>query len=114
MPLDIKTFNMQISVITKEDLEEFKNDLLEEMEKIIKTHKSKPGQQSFGQNPKDKRWMKATEARKLLSISQGTFHKLKINGIIPYSRIGKVCLFDYDEIVKIIQENKIHNGIFRS
>jgi hypothetical protein len=58
--------------------------------------------------------MKATEARKLLSISQGTFHKLKINGIIPYSRIGKVCLFDYDEIVKIIHENKIHNGIFRS
>ena len=105
---------MQISVITKEDLEEFKNDLLEEMEKILKTHKSKPGQQSFGQNPKDKGWMKATEARKLLSISQGTFHKLKINGIIPYSRIGKVCLFDYDEIVKIIQENKIHNGIFRS
>ena len=105
---------MQISVITKEDLEEFKNDLLEEMEKILKTHKSKPGQQSLGQNPKDKRWMKATEARKLLSISQGTFHKLKINGIIPYSRIGNVCLFDYDEIVQIIQENKILNGIFRS
>lgn len=108
-----KLLKMQISVVTKEDLEVFKNDLLGEMEKILKSHKLKSEQTAFGNFPKDRKWMKSTEARKMLNISQGTFHKLKINGIIPYSRIGKVCLYDYDELVKIIQANKIHNGIFR-
>ena len=99
--------------MTKEDLEVFKKELLDEMEKILKSHKEKSSNVNLGNFPKEKKWMKSTEARKLLNISQGTFHKLKINGIIPYSRIGKVCLYDYDEINKIIQANKIHNGIFR-
>ncbi len=103
---------MQISVITKEDLEVFKNDLLGEMEKILKSHKLKTEQTAIGNFPKDRKWIKSTEARKMLNISQGTFHKLKINGIIPYSRIGIICLYDYDELLKFIKAKKIQNGIF--
>ncbi len=98
---------MEITIITKEELVEFKNDFLKEIEKLLMNNKEKISRLQNGRSPIEKRWMKSNEARKLLNISPGTFHKLKTNGIVPYSRIGKVCLYDYEEIVKLIQSNKI-------
>jgi hypothetical protein len=37
-----------------------------------------------------------------------------VNGTLPYSKVGGIILYDYEEIIKIIQSKKIHNGIFRS
>jgi len=35
---------------------------------------------------------------------------VRINGIPPYSKIGGVLYFDYDDILKVMEERKINHG----
>lgn len=106
-PTNIKTIHfMQINFLTKEDLQEFKSELLAEFREILnKQQRSIPGQ---------KKWMKSSEVKKLLGLSAGTLLNMRVNGTLPYSKVGGIILYDYEEIIKIIQSKKIHNGIFRS
>jgi hypothetical protein len=106
-PTNIKTIHfMQINFLTKEDLQEFKSELLAEFRDILnKEQRSIPGQ---------KKWMKSSEVKKLLGLSAGTLLNMRVNGTLPYSKVGGIILYDYEEIIKIIQSKKIHNGIFRS
>ena len=90
---------MPTSIITTEDLREFKLELLDDIKTIIQSRKS------F----KSKRWLKSPEVRELLSISPGTLQNLRINGTLPYSKVGGVIYYDYDEILKVMEENRIHN-----
>jgi len=41
-----------------------------------------------------------------LNISIGTLQTLKSSGVLPYSKIGGVHFFDYEDIQRILQENK--------
>jgi hypothetical protein len=52
---------MAVNIVTKEDLTEFRHQLLDDLKTIIHT---KP--------PKQKQWLKSNEVRKLLKISPGT------------------------------------------
>ncbi|SRR6266542_415049 len=83
-------------IITTEDLVAFKQELLTEFEKLFKSYSmSTP-----------KRWLKAHQVRKLLSISTGTLQALKSSGVIPYTKIGGVHFFDYEDIQRILEERK--------
>lgn len=90
---------MAVNIITTEDLMEFKLELLSSFKELLST-------QSRGQM---KKWMKSQEVRELLSISPGTLQTLRINGTLPFSKIGGVIYYDYNEIVKVFEQNKIHN-----
>lgn len=90
---------MPSSIINTDDLREFKEELLEDIKAII-NHQS-----GF----KQKKWLKSPEVRELLSISPGTIQNLRINGTLPYSKVGGVIYYDYDEIAKVLEENRIHN-----
>ena len=60
---------MAIEVITREDLNEFRSLLLNDLKEIIQ-----PKSQQI------KQWLKSNEVRKLLNISPGTLQNLRING----------------------------------
>ena len=90
---------MAATIITTEDLREFKAELLEDIKAII-NHQS-------GFAPK--KWLKSPEVRDLLSISPGTLQNLRINGTLPYTKVGGVIYYDYEEILKVMEENRIHN-----
>jgi len=90
---------MAATIITPEDLREFKYELLEDIKSII-NHQS-------GLIPK--KWLKSPEVRDLLSISPGTLQNLRINGILPYTKVGGVIYYDYEEIQQVMEDNKIHN-----
>ena len=92
---------MAATIITTEDLREFKLELLEDIKTIIQNRNGL----------KTKKWLKSPEVRKLLSISPGTLQNLRINGTLPYSKVGGVIYYDYDEILKVMEENKIHNKL---
>ena len=83
---------MNVELITKQDLREFKNDLLTEIKQIIK-----PGQ---GQS---KQWLKSVEVRKLLNISPGTLQNLRINGTLRYSKIGGMMYYKLEDIHKLLE-----------
>lgn len=89
---------MTIEIITKEDLEKFKQELFEEMRK---TNTS----QSGGLN----KLLKASDVRKMLGISMGTLQNLRINGTLPYSKVGGTTYYLYDDILKLIEKTK-RNG----
>jgi len=90
---------MAANIITTEDLMDFKSDLLANIKVIVSTQSGM----------KIKKWMKSKEVRELLSVSAGTLQTLRINGTLPYSKIGGVVYYDYSEIVKVFEEHKIHN-----
>ncbi|TVZ60382.1 helix-turn-helix protein [Flavobacteriaceae bacterium MAR_2010_105] len=90
---------MAATIITQEDLNQFKSELLEDIKAII-NHQS-------GFNTK--KWLKSPEVRDLLNISPGTLQNLRINGTLPYTKIGGLIYYDYDEIQNILNQNRIHN-----
>ena len=90
---------MAATIITTEDLREFKEELLEDIKAII-NHQS-----GFAPN----KWLKSPEVRDLLSISPGTLQNLRINGTLPYTKVGGVIYYNYEEILRVMEENRIHN-----
>ena len=89
---------MAVEIITKEDLMRFKRDLLVELKEIIKEKTAYQPQ-----------WIKSPEVRKLLKISPGTLQNLRINGTLPYTKIGGVVYYSLADIEKVMQSKKIHN-----
>ena len=82
--------------VTIKDLQEFKNDLLLEVKKCLRENGGQPA----------KKWLKTNEVRKLLGVSITTLLTLRINGILPYSKIGGCIYFDYEDILKVMEEHK--------
>ena len=92
-----KIFASQL--ITVDHLEQFKNKLLEELLIALKSHISVV----------PKKWMKSHEVRRLLKISPGTLQTLKTSGIIPYTKMGGVHFYDYEDIQKVLESGKINS-----
>jgi len=90
---------MPKEIITTDDLREFKIELLEDIKKILKTTASTGS----------KKYIKSAEMMKLLKISPGTLQTLRINGTLPYTKIGGIIFYDAEEIYKVMEENSIHN-----
>jgi hypothetical protein len=90
---------MAAEIITTDDLRVFKIELLEEIKTILESSSGVPF----------RKWLKSTEVRKLLNISPGTLQNLRINGTLPYTKIGGAIYYDFDDIQTIINDHKIHN-----
>ena len=90
---------MAATIITTEDLMEFKMELLDEIKQLLN---NQSGHIS-------KKWLKSPEVRELLGISPGTLQNLRINGTLPYTKVGGVLYYDYQEIMQVLEKNRIHN-----
>ena len=87
---------MAANVITIEDLDAFKKDLLREIERII----------SQRQPSAVKKWLKSNEVRRMLLVSPGTLQNLRINGTLPFTKIGTIIFYEYEDIQKMLEKNK--------
>lgn len=87
---------MSVEIITKEDLEQFKMDLLNEIDKIVR--------------PKilytEKPWLKSYEVRKLLNVSPGTLQTLRVNGTLRFTKIGGSLYYKHKDIIKLLEGNE--------
>ncbi len=90
---------MPTEIVTTDDLRELKIDLLNEFRKMLKEHHGQPA----------KKWLKSYEVRELLNISPGTLQNLRDNGTLPYTKIGGVMFYDYQDIKNMLTENQIKN-----
>ncbi|GIZ09034.1 helix-turn-helix domain-containing protein [Flavobacterium sp. UMI-01] len=91
---------MAIEVITREDLNEFRTLLLNDLKEILQ---SKPEQ--------SKQWLKSNEVRKLLNISPGTLQNLRINGTISYTKIGGILYYSSADLDKLLEANKVDASV---
>lgn len=83
---------MATEIITKEDLDQFGEKLLNEIKSLLgKT--TQPTQ----------KWLKSAQVRSLLKISPGTLQNLRLNGTLTYKKIGGIFFYDYDELTKVLE-----------
>ncbi|GAO31171.1 helix-turn-helix domain-containing protein [Geofilum rubicundum] len=90
---------MAAEIITVEDLQTFKSELISDIKQLLKEQTGQPV----------KKWLKSYEVRKLLNISPGTLQNLRVNGSLPYTKIGGVMYYDYADIQNMLQANKYQN-----
>ncbi len=95
-----KTNHMATSIITPDDLEQFKWELLDQIKQILDKKVDKPISQE------EKRvWIKSHQVQRLLGISPGTLQNLRINGTLPYTKVGGVLFYNKEDIEKILENN---------
>lgn len=83
-------------LITVGDLESFRLTLLEEIKSILR----EPSGQS------NKQWLRSAEVRKLLGVSPGTLQNLRINGSLPFSKVGGIVYYKQEEIFKLLEDSQ--------
>ncbi|HNP68751.1 helix-turn-helix domain-containing protein [Aequorivita sp. F47161] len=89
---------MPATIITTEDLMEFKLELFNEIKKLV---------EQLSAPSETKVYLKSAEVMEMLSISPGTLQNLRINGTLPYSKIGGIILYELKEIERVMEENKV-------
>jgi hypothetical protein len=57
-----------------------------------------------------KKWLKSSEVKNLLRISPGTLQNLRINGTLTYTKIGGIIFYSYEEILKVMEQNKVNRN----
>lgn len=88
---------MAATILTTDDLYEFKEELFGELQQLLKQ----------APQARLKKYLKSAEVMEMLQVSPGTLQNLRINGTLPYTKIGGVILYEYEEILRILQENKV-------
>ena len=91
---------MTKEIITTDDLMIFKLELFDELKRLF-------NEQSEG---KHKRYVKSGEVRKLLNISWGTLQNIRINGNLPYTKIGGTIFYEWEDIQRVMDEFRVDNS----
>ena len=83
---------MHVELITREDLRQFKTELLEELKSVISKTTSSP----------HSKWLKSAQVRELLKISPGTLLNLRVSGHLRYSKVGGSFYYQYEDIERML------------
>ncbi len=83
---------MNVEIITKEDLKQFKTEMLYEIKQLIKPEEGQA-----------KQWLKSAEVRKMLNISPGTLQNLRINGTLRFTKIGGMMYYKLEDINRLLE-----------
>jgi hypothetical protein len=84
-----------MTIITKEDLQEFRLQLLEDIRQIIAPKEAKI----------IRPWLKNAEVMELLDISANTLQRLRVAGKLPFSKVGGIHYYKYQDIEKMLNSN---------
>lgn len=87
---------MATEIITKEDLDEFRELLLNDIKVLL------------GKSPSDQpKWLKSYQVKNLLKISPGTLQNLRVNGTLRFTKIGGILYYKYEDIIKVLEGNDL-------
>lgn len=83
---------MAREIITIEDLERFRLQLLEDLKQVMRQ-----------QHQPTKQWLRSSEVRKMLGVSHGTLQNMRINKNLPYQKIGGIIYYKYNDIISLLE-----------
>lgn len=86
---------MAVEIITKEDLNQFRIDLLKDISELF-NRETKPTAQ----------WLKSKDVRKLLNISSGTLQQLRINRKLVFVKIGGTFYYKQSAIEELLNNDE--------
>ncbi len=88
---------MQVELVTRQDLENFRKELVRELAEFISHRKGE----------KEKEWLRSKEVRQLLGgISTGTLQNLRIKGHLHPTRIEGVYFYKFSEIEEMLNASR--------
>jgi hypothetical protein len=87
----LKSDGMAVEVVTKEDLQAFRLQLLADIRILLA-----PVQKV------ERPWLKNGEVKKLLGISDSTIQRLRISGGLASTKVGGVHYYRYEDIEKLM------------
>ena len=85
---------MEIELMTKADFHLLKSDIVDEIKK-------------FFQAPSEhKEWLKSADVMKLLGCSPGTLQNLRVNGKLPFTKMGGTMYYSRKDVFNVLEGNK--------
>jgi hypothetical protein len=91
---------MPTTIITTDDLREFKIELLEDIEALLSKFNTKPEPIS---------WLRSADVKRKLNISNTTLQKLRNKKILKGHKIEGILFYDAAEIDRILLESAVQN-----
>ena len=85
---------MTVELITKEDLNEFKKELLQDLLTALQ------------QPQKNSQWLKSCDVRTRLKISPNTLQRLRVKGVLKFSKVGSSFFYKADDVHKMLEGAK--------
>lgn len=76
---------MGLQVLTVDDLEKFRMQLLTDIENLLNTKRPK-------------KWLKTNEVMELLGMSEVTLQTLRNKGLIPFKKLGGTVYYNAEEL----------------
>jgi|TARA_R110002153_G_scaffold273765_3_gene445558 phenylacetate-coenzyme A ligase PaaK-like adenylate-forming protein len=86
----------KIEIVTKEDLKEFKEELLQEFKIVV------------GDVSQNLQWLRSHEVADKLGICMGTLKNLRDSRQIPFTKVGGILLYSMNDINNMLLANMIH------
>ena len=85
---------MAVEIITKDDLQEFKKDLIDEIKLLI---------DGLNHPIEKHEWLRSGQARKILQVSPGTLQNLRIQGKVRFTKIGHLIYYSRLDIELLME-----------
>lgn len=87
---------MGIEIVSKQDLIEFRNELICEIKQLLSEKNKQPSS----------RWLRSAQVRKLLSISPGTLQQMRVSGDLKYTKVGGIHFYQESDIESMLRKNQ--------
>ena len=85
---------MEIELITKADFHTLKSEIVEEIKRLF-------------QSPAEtKEWMKSADVMRLFGCSPGTLQNLRVNGKLPFTKMGGTMYYSRKDVMNVLEGNK--------
>jgi len=82
---------MAVEIITKDDLEAFRQTLLNDLAALLANRKTET-----------KEWLRCSDVRKMLKVSTGTVQNLRISGKLKSQKIGGIHFYNITDIQEML------------
>jgi hypothetical protein len=89
---------MNFEILSREDFKTLKLELLEEIRQLISPMKEQ------------KEWLKSSDVMKMLNCSPGTLQNLRINGTLPFTKMGGTIYYSQADVVQVLNRNKVNTA----
>jgi hypothetical protein len=88
---------MNVEVLTKQDLHEFREQLIGDLKKLFQLGPKEP----------EKQWLKSNEVRSLLCISPNTLQSLRVAGKLRPTKVGGIWYYSRKDIEQLLAGGEV-------
>lgn len=88
----------QNQLTTKADLSVLENNIIQKMSDLLKEKKFE-----------NRQWLKSKDVRRMLQCSPGTLQNLRINGTLPFTKVGGTIFYKYENVIQMLNDNKVNH-----